>query len=439
MKFEPLSGGNGCSLLSAVPGPDLAAAGYTETEYAASGSVTGLTPDGPVGEAEFTTRVLVRRPADGAAFNGTVVVEWLNVSSGNDTPAEYTYVSPELVRGGYAWVGVSAQFVGVEGGSGSVGIGGDSLATKDPERYGALHHPGDAYCHNIFAEIADALRTGDPLAGLTVEKLLAVGESQSAMALTTYVNTFAAEHKVFDVFLIHSRALAGLPLGPIGAGVDVTETFRGAPAPIHDGLSVPVFTVQTETDLLTNFRYHLARQPDSDLIRTWEVAGSAHADLHQVGPFEEYLGCPDPVNRGQQRFVLRAALRHLNTWVRDGIAPPVAPPLSLSTTLLGEETAEPFFDVDDLGNALGGVRTPCVQAPTQILSGIVPDAISRICMLFGSTKPIDSGALTARYGTRDNYLDTYRSHADAAITAGFALPDDLDELLADARPDLIPD
>ncbi len=60
-------------------------------------------------------------------------------------------------------------------------------------------------------------------------------------------------------------------------------------------------------------------------------------------------------------------------------------------------------------------------------------------MLFGSTKPIDSGALTARYGTRDNYLDTYRSHADAAITAGFALPDDLDELLADARPDLIPD
>ena len=163
-----------------------------------------------------------------------------------------------------------------------------------------------------------------------------MGESQSAMALTTYVNTFAAEHKVFDGFLIHSRALAGLLLGPIGAGVDVTETFRGAPAPIHDGLSVPVFTVQTETDLLTNFRYHLARQPDSDLIRTWEVAGSAHADLHQVGPFEEYLGCPDPVNRGQQRFVLRAALRHLNTWVRDGIAPPVAPPLSLSTTLLGE-------------------------------------------------------------------------------------------------------
>lgn len=439
MKFEPLSGGNGCSLLSAVPGPDLAAAGYTETEYAASGSVEGVTPDGPVGEAAFTTRVLVRRPADDAAFNGTVVVEWLNVSSGNDAPAEYTYVAPELVRGGYAWVGVSAQFTGVEGGSGSVGIGGDSLATKDPARYGSLHHPGDAYCHHIFAAVSDAVRTAAPLAGLTVEKVLAVGESQSAMALTTYVNTFAAAHGVFDGFLIHSRALAGLPLGPVGAGVDVTDTFRGAAVPVHTGAGVPVFTVQTETDLLTSYRYHLARQPDSDLIRTWEVAGSAHADLHQVGPFEEYLGCPDPVNRGQQRFVLRAALRHLNTWARGGTAPPVAAPLTISTSLLGVETAEPFFAVDEVGNVLGGVRTPCVEAPTQVLSGIVPDAVSRICMLFGSTGPIPGGTLTARYGSRDAYLTTYRSHTDAAIAAGFALADDLDELLADARPDLIPD
>ncbi|QHN36419.1 alpha/beta hydrolase domain-containing protein [Gordonia pseudamarae] len=439
MKFAPLSGGNGCSLLSAVPGPDLAAAGYTETEYAVSGSVEGVASDGPVPAAEFTTRILVRRPADGARFNGTVVVEWLNVSSGNDTPAEYTYVAPELVRGGYVWVGVSAQFVGVEGGSGSVGIGGDSLATKDPDRYGSLHHPGDAYCHTMFAAIAGALRTGTPLAGLSVEKVLAIGESQSAMALTTYVNTFAAQHGIFDGFLIHSRALAGLPLGPVGGAADIAATFRGAPTPIDGSVPVPVFTVQTETDLLTDFRFHLARQRDSGTVRTWEVAGSAHADLHQVGPFEEYLGCPQPVNRGQQRFVLRAALRHLNSWVHEGTAPPVAPPLSVVTTLLGVETAEPFFDVDELGNARGGVRTPCVEAPTQVLSGIVPDAPSRICMLFGSTGSIPGDTLHARYGSRQAYLVAYRAHTDAAITAGFALADDRDELLADARPDLIPE
>lgn len=60
-------------------------------------------------------------------------------------------------------------------------------------------------------------------------------------------------------------------------------------------------------------------------------------------------------------------------------------------------------------------------------------------MLFGSTAPIPDDALLARYGTREAYLATYRSHTDAAIAAGFALLDDLDELLADARPDLIPE
>lgn len=80
-----------------------------------------------------------------------------------------------------------------------------------------------------------------------------------------------------------------------------------------------------------------------------------------------------------------------------------------------------FFDVDDPGNVVGGVRTPCVEAPTQVLSGIVPDAISRICMLLGSTAPIPDDALLARYGTREAYLATYRSHTDAVIAAGFAL------------------
>ena len=43
--------------------------------------------DGAVAPAEladYRTRILVYRPADAARFNGTVVVEWLNVSGGLD-------------------------------------------------------------------------------------------------------------------------------------------------------------------------------------------------------------------------------------------------------------------------------------------------------------------------------------------------------------------
>ena len=61
----------------------------------------------------------------------------------------------------------------------------------DPERYGHLSHPGDAFAYDIFTQVGRTLRSAgavDPLDGLTVERIIAAGESQSAFALTTYVN-----------------------------------------------------------------------------------------------------------------------------------------------------------------------------------------------------------------------------------------------------------
>lgn len=440
--FVEIDGGKGCSLMVATPGPDLAAHGYLEREYTADGAAEGLTPAGAVDPAEFVTRVIVRSPASG--FSGVVIVEWLNVSSGADAAPEYTYLAPEIVRAGHAWVGVSAQFAGVAGGVGSVGeeVGATamSLADRDPERYGALHHPGDAFCHGIFTAIGAAIRSPGPGVGpfstLTVDHVLAVGESQSAMALTTYVNTVAPtvppEHG-FDGYLIHSRSLAGLPLGDAGSGVDITGSFTGAPTHLRDDLRAPVFVLQTETDMLTDFRYHLARQPDTDRLRVWEMAGTSHADLVQIGPFEEMLGCPTPVNRGQQRFVLRAALRHLVTWIDGGAAPPTAPPLEIDATV-----NPPRLAVDSIGNAVAGVRTPCVDVATQVLSGIAADPPSRICLLFGSTLDADPDLLARRYGTPEQYMKEYEKAVNAAIADGFMLTDDLEEILADARPDLVP-
>ena len=54
-------------------------------------------------------------------------------------------------------------------------------------RYAALQHPGDAYCYGIYASVVAALDEG-PLADLVIDVRLAVGESQSAYALTTFVN-----------------------------------------------------------------------------------------------------------------------------------------------------------------------------------------------------------------------------------------------------------
>ncbi|MFP3637120.1 alpha/beta hydrolase domain-containing protein, partial [Bacillus sp. SIMBA_033] len=63
----------------------------------------------------YTSLLLVRRPADPAKFNGTVIVEWLNVSYGHDVAVSWTHSIDHLLREGYAYVGVSAQEAGVEG------------------------------------------------------------------------------------------------------------------------------------------------------------------------------------------------------------------------------------------------------------------------------------------------------------------------------------
>lgn len=86
---------------------DLDDHGYVETEYYASGTAgryRGAQP-GLLDTAEliddgypYRTRVLVRRPADPRDFNGTVVLEWSNVTVGQDinfTFAEsYEYLLP---------------------------------------------------------------------------------------------------------------------------------------------------------------------------------------------------------------------------------------------------------------------------------------------------------------------------------------------------------
>jgi hypothetical protein len=292
-----------------------------------------------------------------------------------------------------------------------------------------LSHPGDAYCYSIYASVAAALDDG-PLADLVVDVRLAIGESQSAFALTTFVNVVHSLVPVFDGFLVHSRGGAAMPLGEPKTGIDLRNHRGDAPTTIRDDLDVPVIMVETETDLLGVLRYLPARQPDSAYVRLWEVAGTAHADRFQIGEFEELLGCPRPVNRGQQAYVVRAALRWLDGWARGGDPAPTAARL---------EVDGDAFVHDEAGNTRGGVRTPVVDAPVEVLRGDTEPDASHLCQLFGSTLPMDPDLIRSRYADRAAYLSAYAEATDAAIAAGFVLPEDRGAVLAEARPDLVAD
>lgn len=446
--------GDGTVLMGSLADLDLAAAGYIQSEWTCTGDVQSYrAPSGLAADGRWTfergdlavvaTRIVVRRPSDPRRSSGTVVVEWLNVSSGADAAPVWGFAGPEIARAGHSWVGVSAQWAGVVAAPAlvDVGVAGlDALQAANPSRYGGLHHPGDAFCFDVFTQAAAAVVAYDgpdgPLGGAAVERVLAVGESQSAYALTTYVNGVQPLTGAFDGFLVHSRGGPALPLGEAGRGVDL-EAGRGDLAVrIRDDLAVPVLVLQTETDVLGHLDSFPARQPDTDRFRLWEVAGSAHADRSLIGDFEEVLGCEEPVNRGQQRFVVRSGLRHLVAWSDGGPPPPTADRLVVD----GDESmprVERSYATDDLGNVLGGVRTPCVDAAVEVLSGLCGPGASHVCRLFGRTLALPPDVLQTRYPTRADYLAAYEQATDDAVAAGFVLDDDRDEVLADARTELV--
>ncbi len=94
--------------------------GYEKSEVVLSGTASAYEPAAPLGTdgkysvaatstAAYTTRAVVMRPINARVFNGTVVVEWLNVSGGADAAPDWMLAHNQLVREGFVWVGVSAQ------------------------------------------------------------------------------------------------------------------------------------------------------------------------------------------------------------------------------------------------------------------------------------------------------------------------------------------
>jgi hypothetical protein len=422
----------------------LSAVGYQQAEYYVTGTAQAYINDDEfgtdgmwqakkAGTAPYKTRIVVYRPIDPQHFNGSVLVEWLNVSGGLDTGPDWTFTHTELTREGYVWVGVSAQRVGIEGSGGTLNLG---LKTVDPIRYGSLNHPGDSYSYDMFSQVAQAVRDpqgSDPLGGLRPQRVIAIGESQSAFRLVTYVNAVHPLVRLFDGFFIHSRANDGAPLSQ----APQPDVPVPSPAFIRTDLQEPVLVFETETDVIL-LGYQQARQADGSRFRSWETAGTAHADTYSliVGytdegdspdvaevienarPVPGFIVCERPINSGYQHFVAKAAIAALDRWVRGEGEPPTSPLLEVA------DGAPPQFRTDEFGNALGGIRTPAVDVPIATLSGLGQTGGDNFCGIFGTTVKFDSARLSEIYPTHAGYVAAVDDATDAAVAAGFIRPAD---------------
>jgi Alpha/beta hydrolase domain len=430
---------------------DLAEQGYQQAEFFVAGTANSytsteeLSSDGhwlveAAEQADYNTRLIVYRPIDPADFNGTLIIEWLNVSGGTDAAPVWANLHTELIRKGYAWAGISAQKAGVEGGGFSTTGLDYSLKTVDIERYGELTHPGDSFSYDMFSQTAQALRHPlevDPLGGLVIETAIAAGESQSAARMLTYVDAFGPFTDLYDGHYIQSR---------IGSGAPLSEDPQAEiPAPsvhlVRDDLNYPVMMIQTATDLLlgaseiTSGTSYDSRQDDSPTFRLWEVAGTAHADLYsfegsadkgndpyyasvfeKLFPYPFLFDCPEPVNTGPKHLVAKAGIHALDQWIRNGFEPTEAARLEVAGS-------PPAIVLDEHGNTKGGVRTPYVDIPTATLGSIgAGDAI--LCTLLGTTDLFPTDKLISLYGDHASYVSAVSESANEAVSAGFLLAED---------------
>ncbi len=388
---------------------NLAAVGYVEEEFFIEGTASRFNTAVPIGSNgtlvdsghAYRTRILVRRPVSPWKFNGTVLAEWQNVTAGYDLDAMWGASFEHITRAGYAWVGVSAQRVGVQG----VPNGSKNWS---PLRYGTLDVTAggtindDALSYDIFAQALQAIRHPvgvRPLGKLITKQVFAIGASQSASRLQVFINA------------LH-------PL--IGDPVDAYLLYIGG-GRVRTDLTVPIFKLISETDVPSQVA---ARQPDTPLYRFWEVAGSSHSGRRTVlnsrpllqrdgvAPTLGECALP-PYPRVPVQQVINAVFDHMVRWVREGVQPPSAAPV----TVVGN-----VIQRDARGNALGGIRLAEFDVPTAVNSGANSGAA--FCFLYGSYIPFEQSVIDQLYPTHGSYVAPVLTQLQETVRAGYVLKDD---------------
>ena len=220
--------------------------------------------------------------------------------------------------------------------------------------------------------------------------------------------------------------------------------------PISSDVDVPVLIFQTEGDMLA-MDYAPARQPDTDHIRTWELAGSAHVGRGRpldatiaagVRARDTQFAAP-PGNPACQANpfpswqVADSAWDHLRAWVAGGAAPPTSPriqftrPATFAPIPSGDSNS--LIARDEMGNALGGIRTPAIDAPVGSYYGTSTCNPGTLGFLAGLYVPFDAATLARLYPTHEAYVTKVTASANHAVAEGFVLQEDAQTLIDEAN------
>lgn len=440
---------------------DLARHGYVEEEYYLQGVAPAITAVGEsLFQAPYTTRILVRKPADPSRFNGTVVIEpftWFG-----ERGAGWILTRDYLLRRGYAYVGytlninkpeVDPKFISETPAAEAEAIGQygkivnfEFMRRFDYARYaplGTYYDPkrftrGDSpdpfipQSQGIAAQLALLLKTRSshgPLGGLGVRRI--------------YVNSWAVTAQVWMDYLDQGRHQQwrmpdGSPL------IDAYMTGRMAYGEVGgDAIRVPrkmpkdapFVTVYSQSELMHDAIEDIALPSDSDSpkLRYYEVTGMPHLRLADLGTEHTEPVAAD-VGKGDDprcktlydepaELIVSALLEGMDRWVRDGRPMPKAPRVPRE----GKTVARDI----ETGNMQGGVRPPWIKVPSAIY---LTDQETRCGLIYDTKLPYSKEALRKRYGNFKSYETKFEEAKRLSVKEGYLLPEDAANLRPIAGP-----
>jgi hypothetical protein len=457
---------------------DLNKVGYVEKEYLVSGraNVYDYASNGGLkvrsAGAPYTTRILVRYPADPRKFSGNVVVELLNPSDKYDEDLVWDLIRNYLIENGDAYVGITSKPIAAE-----------FLKRFEPKRYASLSWanpvPLDQTCKNpgpallpghssprtedgliwdIVTQVGALLKSQsptNPVANLHVHYLFQTAYSQTGAYVGTYIADFQSHALLPNKKPIYDGFLIGGAAGVSAINQCANPPEHGQPGALVRS-SEPVIRIMSLTDFyrFEPFPTYLERRPDSDTpndrYRLYEVAGAAHvvATLDQSAPSQAdvlaggikpaKVVCKGPESDFPSQYVYDGALANLERWVRDGIPAPHAARIAVSKP--GDPNATML--TDRYGNARGGVRTPAVDVPTATYYGastaVGPDTTPPTCTIVGHMVPFDHARLKKLYPTHADYVKRVSADVDRLMSERWITAADGQKIKSEASRAAIP-
>jgi hypothetical protein len=111
--------------------------------------------------------------------------------------------------------------------------------------------------------------------------------------------------------------------------------------------------------------------------------------------------------------VTNAVFDHMVRWVRQGVQPPGAPPVT---------TVDGVIQRDAQGNALGGIRLAEFGVPTALNSGANTGAA--FCRLYGTHQPFAQDVVDRLYPTHWSYVAPVLAQLHETVRSGYVVPED---------------